>query len=338
MIQAGSNDSQALIHLELERGPLPILRPAAQTTPRSLELPAFQPYASQGGGFGEITARLPPALKTGVVSSPVLLIVDRSLAPYPWEALISVHFSGWLADPVQFIRPGDPLPSPARGVRDWQRLGIALCAEERLEQAICAAWTDLRVTLLSSKEPQGDAYRVLHVVGIAARTPSGPVFTIGRASESEAPATVDPAKLPANAAIVIVQEGPAERVRRLDIDREQTSITRAWATELFYAGMQNVIFIPALPLELSIKIIGVLANALHRERPPNLFRLMKLMRRLQDRVEHFQPRERAGEPDLRSGLSNAELKAALRELSLELTLFARSPETALGGHSTLVAR
>jgi hypothetical protein len=195
------------------------------------------------------------------------------------------------------------------------------------------------LSVLSNKDPRINAYRVLHVVGVAARTPSGPVFTIGPASVSEAPAAVDPAKLPAEAAIVIVQEEPAERIRRLDIDREQTSLTRAWATELFYAGMQNVIFIPALPLVLSIKLVEVLASALHPEKPPNLFRLMMLVRRLQQRVERFRPeRAQEGALDLRGGLPNVELKAALRELSLEVTLFARSPETLLNGHTTLVAR
>jgi hypothetical protein len=338
LVQTGSHETQALIKLELESGPLPILRPAAGE-PQSIELPAFRHYASQAAGFARIMAQFPPALKTGVVSSPVLLIVERSLARYPWEALIGVHFTGWLSDPVQFVRPGDPLPRPVQGVREWQRLGVALYTRSVLEPPLRAAWRDLSLSLLSNKDPRDNAYRVLHVVGVAARTPSGPVFTIGRVSETEAPAAVDPAKLPAEAAIVIVQEEPTERIRRLDIDREQTSLTRAWATELFYAGMQNVIFIPALPLALSIKLVEVLASALHPEKPPNLFRLMILVRRLQLRVERFRPeRAQEGAPDLRGGLSNVELKAALRELSLEVTLFARSPETLLNGHTTLVAR
>ena len=80
---------------------------------------------------------------------------------------------------------------------------------------------------------------MLHLIGRARRGASGAIFSI-RGQGSDLGELVSIGQLPlSSAAIVIVQEEPAERLRRLDVDREQTGDARDWAAQVFLAGAQT---------------------------------------------------------------------------------------------------
>jgi hypothetical protein len=109
------------------------------------------------------------------------------------------------------------------------------------------------------------------------------------------------------------------------VDREQTAEARAWSTELFYAGEQTVILIPTLPVALARRVTEIVARELRGTAAPDLFQLLGLVRNVRGKIFSFRPPSSGPDtPDLRAGMKANELSAALRELSLEVTLFTRS--------------
>jgi hypothetical protein len=127
---------------------------------------------------------------------------------------------------------------------------------------------------------------------------------------------------------VIVQEDPVERIRRLDVDREQTAQTRAFAAELFRdRTQQTVILIPALPLSLARRVVETFAKGFRGSKPPDTFELLKVVTAARRTIVRFRPPKVGPDmPDLAANLTAVEWRNAVRELSLEITVFSR-PES-----------
>ncbi|SOE97713.1 hypothetical protein SAMN05414139_10871 [Burkholderia sp. D7] len=284
----------------------------------------FQPYATFASGIRKAAKSARLALQP----CPTMLIVDRKLASYPWEAPLSIALNTliWeiLSGVPRFVRPGDVLPQPVEGMTQWPTAGVSAFCRKELAPLVGAAWKT--VTILSEATWQNSPSRVLHIVGTSTYTPLGPALVLGSAGDRELTPSADLSKIRTDAAIVIVQEEPAARIRRLDVDRERTGDARAWATDLFNSGVQTVIFVPSLPFALVSEVIRTMAERLDGHRPLNLFELLNLVKRAQRRIRRFRvPAPTVGSTDIAAGLRKSELRAALTELSLEVTLFTRSP-------------
>ena len=140
------------------------------------------------------------------------------------------------------------------------------------------------------------------------------------------------------------QEEPVERLRRLDVDRRQTADARAWAVDAFAAGARTVILVPAMPVQIATMVIeaigrstpisgGIAARlpvmqAITRFRDADdhsLWTILRGVSRARERVMRFKPPTLEDDnTDLRGGLDDAAVTAALNELALEITVFTRS--------------
>ena len=259
-----------------------------------------------------------------------LLFIDPAAARYAWEAIIGSRAErGWrrlFGRSPELVRAGDMLPRVPTGFKEWSTASIYVVARSGL--ATIAAWrntsveTQVAPTLAAFP---GSALRVLHLVGRARRGASGSVFSVGgQGSNLGELVRID--RLPlSETAIVVVQEEPAERLRRLDVDREQTADARDWAAQVFRAGAHTVIFIPAMPLTLAERSIAALARKFNASRPPDVWRLIDAARAVRREVTlYIASRAEQREVGLESAFDATARYRDLRELAMEITLFSRS--------------
>lgn len=306
-------------------------------SPSQMVQPGYSSYSSSIPNFAPIERPL-RVIRSQLILGPmpIMLVIDRTLARFPWEAPLTLTVArrtfgrGTLGEP-QFIRLEEPLSSESDRPQKWINPAFqALCRFELaplIEKVWSAPGRFVRTSAFVHNDFPPDQQAVQHIIGTATRTSSGTRFSIQRPGGiQEASTSLDVRSLSEyNAAIFIVQEEPAERLRRLDVDREQTAEARAWVTELFYSGHQCVILIPVLPLVLARDVLERLSKGLRRSKVPDLYHLIKLVRIVRATIRRFRPPAAfPGTPDLRGGMSDKDLKAALKELSLEVTLFARS--------------
>ena len=265
---------------------------------------------------------------------PVTLLIDRTIARYAWEAAFTLAVGSRIFVEPQFVRLDDPLSTDSPGVQGWKTLPVQVMCRAALASAVEQAWKRIGRPVMfmpfpPGPTPGGAAAGVKHIIGTATRTTTGPQFSITRpVSGSDATnAGLDVRSVGVDGpALFVVQEEPAERIRRLDVDREQTAETRAWAAELFTSGQQTVILIPALPLALARTILEEMAKELDGSKAPSLYRLLRMVRAMRAGIRSFSPAASAETPGLKGGMSRDEWKASLKELSLEITLFTRSKE------------
>jgi hypothetical protein len=304
--------------------------------PSEFEQPAFRPYASAAGSLEKFSKPLHAIQRNTLLGPmPVALRVDRSLARYPWEAALTLAVPPASLSEPQFVRLDSLLYDEPERQAKLKHGGIQVTCRASLSSVMEQAWNasgrPVDVQESSSKSALEDnVTAVRHVIGTATRTGTGARFSLQRAETvKDSGVSLDVRSFGGNRpAVYIVQEEPAERLHRLDIDREQTAEARAWATELFYSGQQCVILIPTLPLALVKVVIETIAREIRRSRSTDLYRLIQLVHTIKTRIRSFRPPpETAGSlmaPGANSKESAAALKTALKELSLEVTLFARS--------------
>jgi len=222
-----------------------------------LAQPSFKTYSMSGLQFpSNIMWKLMAPLWADRVC---LLFINPAIALYPWEAIIgSWEIRGWrqvlrfLRRFAEFVRPGDVLPRVPRGLAEWSSASIRVLSRPGLATAAWKSTTGVDVRVVETLRASSDsALRVLHLIGRARRGTSGSVFSVGgQGSHLGEMVSIDELPL-SDTAIVIVQEEPAERLRRLDVDREQAADARDWAAQVFRAGAHTVIFIPAMPFALA---------------------------------------------------------------------------------------
>jgi hypothetical protein len=285
------------------------------------------------GSYAEFASSFPPQRFLWRISRalpgtrfPMALICDHVLAQYPWEAPLNIAARG--NDCFEFVRSSDLVPPPT-GLADWASAGVYVVCRSTFGEMLDRAWQKIERGASSRVEmnlsgtfvpPGRRSLRVTHLVGASVGTASGPVFTITpRRSNQFSPVKVE--GFAGGPAIVIVQEEPVERILRLDTDREQTAQTREWAADLFRSGVHTVILVPALPLELARKVVETIAKGLRDDKPPDLFELLRVVTRCRNIIKSAKQESRWQES---RSLSDAEIRAALRELSLEVTFFSRS--------------
>jgi hypothetical protein len=182
------------------------------------------------------------------------------------------------------------------------------------------------------------AARVLHLIGSARWGSSGPLFAL-QAQGNQPAALISIDNLPlAAAAIVIVQEEPAERLRRLDVDREQTAAARGWAAQIFRAGAETVILMPAAPIELSEQMITAFAHRLWvpsmlevwRARSPRVltapefWQLADAVRAARGAISQFRPPTASEPTEGHTAIDTDSLAETMKELAMEITIFSRS--------------
>ena len=294
--------------------------------------PGYEDYADVAGQL----ALLKPMLRIiGGRMGPatVTLLIDRTIARYAWEAPFTLVVASIFGEP-QFVRLDDPLSIDSLGVRLWNTLPVQVLCRSALASVVEQAWKGIGrpVTFLpfpSGSTSGGVAAGVKHIIGTATRTTAGSQFSITRPGigSDATNAGLDVRSVGGDRpALFVVQEEPAERIRRLDVDREQTAEARAWAVDLFTSGQQTVILIPALPLALARAVLEGMARELRGSKAPTLYRLLGIVRGMRAAIRSFSPEPSAGTPGLQGGMSGDEWKASLKELSLEVTLFTRSNE------------
>jgi len=270
-----------------------------------------------------------------------MLLVDPSVAHFAWEAIIGSRIrQGWgwlLGTSTQFVRAADVLPREPTGLGGWSsasiqivaRAGLATEAWNSTKNAVIRSVETFRaVPTASNRRSAPDAaLRVLHLIGRARRGASGSVFSIG-GQGSNLGELVNIDRLPlSDTMIVVIQEEPAERVRRLDVDREQAADARDWAAQVFRAGAHTVIFIPAMPLALAEQSIGAMAAKLSVSQAPDVWCMIEAARAARGVVSRFKGnRGNASASAPGPGDGSATRADDLRELAMEITLFTRSEE------------
>jgi len=339
LVQAGNTANKIMIRFEADPAPWytallgPFRMKVLPLDPQPLERPAYQSYRDVSSTFVQVLAPLKRLRDTVITARlPVTLTVDQTLEHYAWEAPFNLAVrSGLVRDSLQFIRSSHPVPEPS-GREEWAAGFVHVTCRSGLGDMLERAWSKIgspiSVNALGSFLPPADGpLRVLHLVGWSTSTASGPTFSIERPIGPTAPAPVSLYGFNIEPAIVIVQEEPVERIRRLDVDREQTAQTRAWAAKLFRESAQHtVVLIPALPLSLARRVVETIAKGFRGSSPPEMFKLLNVVTTARRSITSF--RRTAAGPDatdLRAGMETAELKMALRELSLEITVFSRPP-------------
>lgn len=301
----------------------------------SLERPTFESYRDVSSNFAKTLEPLKRMRESMLPARlPVMLIVEQALEHYPWEAPFNLAVGNALMrESFQFIRSSYPVPDPP-GRLDWATGLVRVSCRNGLGDMLERAWRKINTPVDVNASgtflpPEGNAPRLLHLVGWSTGTPSGPTFSIERPIDKQAPVPVSIHGLAVGSAIVVVQEEPVERIRRLDVDREQTAQTRAWAAELFREGAQHtVVLIPALPLALASRVVETLARGFRGSRPPDMFKLLNVASSARRAIRTFRPLPDG--PDVQDQLANmdaAEMRVALRELSLEITVFSRPPDS-----------
>jgi hypothetical protein len=350
-----SNSMSVLIRFEVKRGLGPFFRDVGSggggllvrflrgasvfrkwfdfSDAREVEQLGYQPYAAAADKFSRFYAAL-HAIQRSILLGPlpVALRIDRSIARFAWEAALSLAVPASSLGEPQFVRLEGVLSDEAANFEKWKRAGILVDCRPELASVMEKAWRTsgrpLQVRARTSKSiAEDNAVGVNQVVGTATRTASGTRFSLqGPESMNKKSVSFDVRSFShEHPAVFIVQEEPAERLRRLDIDREQTADARSWATELFYSGQQCVILIPTLPLALAQEVIQTVAQRLGRSDLPDLYRLIQLVREIRNKIRRFRPpRDATGTLNMMPDMSQDTLKATLKELSLEVTLFARS--------------
>jgi hypothetical protein len=223
---------------------------------------------------------------------------------------------------LHFPRLADPLPRAPEGIANWKRASTRVVARRGLGSS---AWSgDVRQYESMQPSSSSPPLRVIHLIGRARRGTSGTVFSIG-GQGSDLGELVNIDRLPlSSAAIVVVQEEPAERLRRLDIDREQTADAREWAYQVFRAGAQTVIFLPAMPLDIAEQSVAAMAGKLATSNAPDLWDLIEAVRSARRAITRFRPDRLGGRAAaLVSGLNKVARREAKCELAMDITLFTR---------------
>jgi hypothetical protein len=342
LVQAGLVADKIMIRFETNEttleGPGFLHRFRAKLLPlddiKPVDRPGYQSYRDVASRFAlalEPLQRLQAILFTAGL--PVTLIVDKALEHYAWEAPFNLAIQNALVSDSQFVRLSHALPQPT-GMEEWSTADVHVTCRSGLGDLLARAWSkiDRNVNVNASGAflpPAGMPLRVLHVVGWSTSTASGPTFSIERPIGPKAPVPVSVSGFPVGPAVVIIQEDPVERIRRFDVDREQTTQTRAWAAGLFRDGAQHtVVLIPALPLFLARRIVETIAKGFRGSKPPDMFKLLKVVTAARRAITSFRPPAVGPDvPDLRAGMDAAEFRMALRELSLEITVFSRPAES-----------
>ena len=346
LVQAGTTANKIMIRFEADPAPwyFALLGPFGMKVlpldAQPLERPAYQSYRDVSSTFEQALAPLKRLRDTVFTARlPVTLTVDQTLEHYAWEAPFNLAVrSGLVRDSLQFIRSSHPVPEPS-GREEWAAGFVHVTCRSGLGDMLERAWSrigsPISVNASGSFLPPADApLRVLHLVGWSTSTASGPTFSIERPIGPKAPVPVSIYGLYLDPAVVIVQEEPVERIRRLDVDREQTAQTRAWAAKLFREGAQHtVILIPALPLSLARRVVETIARGFRGSSPPEMFKLLSVVTTARRSITSFRPTAAGPDAtDLRAGMETDELKMALRELSLEITVFSRPPGAQSSAH------
>jgi hypothetical protein len=314
---------ERLIAILLPVGSLKVSEPAY------ISLPRFEPYRVAAAKIPEHVAR---HLVVYAVDCRIALALDRGLVGYPWEALMSIRSRNWfswaMGTSLDFVRCGEPLPRQPAGLEAWSSAAVQVVSRYGLDKEFWPASSGIQVR--AQELPSGFTtapLRVLHLIGRTRRGSSGAVFSIS-SNNGDLDGLVSIDRLPLqNAAVVIVQEEPVERLRRLDVDREQTADGRDWVGQVFHAGAQTAIFIPAMPQKAAEVTIGAIAHELHRPEAPDIWCVLEALRAARRAVMTFGPRQAGAHWRALAGdLTGDALKEARIELALDITLFARARE------------
>jgi hypothetical protein len=292
-------------------------------TKAMIAVPTFQPYRATSGAILE-RFKLASLFPFEILFR---LSTDVPTAGFAWEALLSLaHRRAWAC--FHYVREGSALPKPPSGIAQWRNAGVYVVSRAAAFNPAHDAWTipGSPGAVGGGEEVPGanSPLRVLHLVGRARSGASGPVFSVGRREGGLGEAIGIDALPLADAAIVLIQEEPAERLRRLDIDRQQSADARGFAAEVFRAGAHTVILVPGMPVALSWGTIRALAGKIAGEQAPDLWRTVSAARAARQAVLDFKPRRQARHAALVTGMDDDAVTDALRELALEITVFTRS--------------
>lgn len=282
---------------------------------------------------------------------PVALKVDASLAHYPWEAVLSLAS----APDEQPDGEDDPLP-PFHFLRADETTAGKRSGEDIKSVYVVASgtWTGMAVNswpfvaigphkaeIKTVPPPAGENVLragggIVHLVGTPVRVASGLRLRVSegaaRASRrraaappeggADSPPPEDEAHVgtenlaPEEATLVVVQAEPLEFSPRLQTQREQTALLRAFAADVFAAGAPAVVVVPALPNPIGTMVVSRLARAISKYATRELTHgmLMRAADDMQMMVLRYLLPETSGQ---------AALAEAAVELALDICVFWR---------------
>ncbi|HVF90029.1 MAG TPA: hypothetical protein VNH22_08170, partial [Blastocatellia bacterium] len=280
---------------------------------------------------------------------PASLHISSALAPYPWEAVLTLSlFSeltepSWILEPFQFYRFGDPVPEGL-----WSEGVVAVLSDKTWHLLAERSWgaIDSEITLSSRIDGLHKPVKILHLMGLPENSSAGVQLKIrdsGQAASQTGSQTggqsggmstpgdyfISADKLPRGLPLVIIGCDPVSEVFRIDTDREATAYLQAFATSVFEAGACAVLTLPALPPALAGAVLSIIATRLKGEEAPQLPRLLNLVGEIRRMIIDWTP-----SPEGESGGSNTSGEVAkiegrmtaaesLLELAFDVRLFAR---------------
>lgn len=212
-------------------------------------------------------ARLPLAIEPG-----------RSLAGLPWEALMLLA-TGSAQPRLQPFRAG----SANRDMyldRRWNSRAACVTGGEwnALAAVTTRHWRYVTSTNVLSANLLGAGTGLIHVTGRPISGTSGELLQIGAAGEvisgkgqpSGTTTTLTPEELWLPGAATVLQAEPLDLGSRFDTDREEAARLKLLAFDVFTAGAEAVLVIPALPALLAYNVAERVGRVLRPRRRFNL--------------------------------------------------------------------
>ncbi len=265
-----------------------------------------------------------------------------------WEALLTWNLQhqeldkmldnprSWtakLSDLLRMYRLGEtasaPLPVPSARV-------VRVLASRRWASHITGGWDvfgQKQILWGVPADPSEPMSLVIHIMGQGTRTTAGVQIqqdtgpSLLKTTQQSSPGREGLLSADAvphqNAAFVVVQGEPqATSAARVESEREQANILRAFASQVFRAGANAVLVLPSLPSPLVVPVLTVIAEALKRTPRPKLKNLLDLREKVRRVILNWR------DPDAKPDRA---LRETQLELALDVTLWARPGDQILFG-------
>ncbi|HKG21741.1 MAG TPA: sulfite exporter TauE/SafE family protein, partial [Blastocatellia bacterium] len=274
---------------------------------------------------------------------PASLHVSPGLAPYPWEAVLTLSLASESAEAFegletfQFYRFGDPLAASAMKGGLWSEGVVSVLSNKTWHLLAERSWGAMegKITLSARIDGLDKSVKILHLMGLPENSSAGVQLKIldssppgGQPSSGDHFISAD--KLPRGLPLVIIGCDPVSEIFRIDTDREAAAYLHAFAANVFDAGARSVLTLPALPPVLAGAVLSTIATRLKGDEAPQLSRLLDVVGEIRRMIIDWKPSTEAGLSE-GPGTSGEDTKAegrmtaaeSLLELAFDVRLFAR---------------
>jgi hypothetical protein len=334
--------------MKLRLRPRPFLyrpKPIVEEGSSQVQVSLRQPYAEMAQGIPENVAEVLQQLQKRLHKRKMAIPLDvaYTVAPYPWEALLTLasrdpEEQEW-QETYQFWRAekGGGIVHGA-----WEGGEIRVVCSETWYGRFRGGWEgrEDKVSVHSElywAEEETD-FKVLHLVGVPDQTKAGMQLQIENGGDAAAKYTQESAVARGGNVVstddvrservwlVVVQAKPVEEATRGEVNRADAAYLRTFAAEVFAGGARAVVVIPALPPALVQQALLRLSGGLRAQSPPDRQQLLDVVSDLRETIagwrgtsEAVVPQDTGDEKDP----SEPNQADVMTELALDVCLFWR---------------